>query len=186
LAQPWTKASAAQFAQTREKQRLFGQFTYGAVTWDRARRVIVKAEHLEQGPNRRFIVTNLTGEPQALYDGLYCPRGDAENRIKEQPLGLFADRTSCHDFVANQFRVLLSAAAYILRETLRREALTETELAQAQVDTIRLKLLKIGARVVGSVRRVVIHLAEGYPLQAVFARVLARLRALSVRFAPSG
>jgi len=185
-AQPWSETATAQFAQTKDKQRLFGQFTYGAATWDRERRVIVKAEHLEQGPNRRFVVTNLTGEPQALYDALYCQRGDAENRIKEQQLGLFADRTSCHDFVANQFRVLLSAAAYILLETLRREALTETELAQAQVDTIRLKLLKIGARVVGSIRRVVIHLAEGYPLQAVFARVLARLRAVSARFAPSG
>jgi hypothetical protein len=186
LARSWTEASAAQFAQTQEKQRLLGEFSYAAETWDRERRVIVKAEHLDQGPNRRFLVTNLAGAPQALYDDLYCPRGEAENRIKEQQLGLFADRTSCHDFGANQFRVLLSAAAYVLLETLRREALPETELAQAQVDTIRLKLLKIGARVVGSVRRVVIHLAEGYPLQALFARILARLHALPVCFVASG
>ena len=106
------------------------------------------------------------------------------NRIKEQQLGLFADRTSCHDFVANQFRVLLSAAAYILLDDLRRHALAETELAQAQVDTIRLKLLKIGARVVCSVRRVVIHLAEGYPLKDLFIRVLGCLRALTA-FSPA-
>ena len=185
-AKPWTEVSAARFAQTKEKQRLFGEFPYAAETWDRERRVIVKAEYLDQGPNSRFIVTNLAGEPQALYDDVYCQRGDAENRIKEQQLGLFADRTSCHDFVANQLRVLLSAAAYVLLDTLRREALRETELAQAQVDTIRLKLLKIGARVVCSVRRVVIHLAEGYPLKELFARILARLHALSVRFAASG
>jgi hypothetical protein len=148
--------------------------------------VIVKAEHWDQGPNRRFIVTSLSGEPQTLYDELYCQRGQAENRIKEQPLGLFADRTSCHDFVANQFRVLLSAAAYILPETLRREALKETELAQAQVDTLRLKLLKIGARVVCSVRRIMIHLAEGYPLKKLFACILGRLHALSVPLFASG
>ena len=181
LAKPWIETSAAQFAQTKQKQRLFGQFVYGAATWDRQRRVIVKAEHLEQGPNSRFVVTNLTGEPQALYDNLYCQRGDAENRIKEQQLGLFADRTSCHDFVANQFRVLLSAAAYILLDTLRREA-----LAQTQVDTIRLKLLKIGARVVCSVRRVVIHLAQGYPLKDLFAQILSRLHALPIRLVASG
>jgi hypothetical protein len=180
LAKPWTERSADRFAQTKDKQRLFGEFTYAAETWDRERRVIVKAEHLNQGPNSRFVVTNLTGEPQKLYDDLYCQRGEAENRIKEQQLGLFADRTSCHDFVANQLRVLLSAAAYILLDTLRREALRETELAQAQVDTIRLKLLKIGARVVCSVRRVVIHLAEGYPLKELFARILGRLHALPV------
>jgi hypothetical protein len=155
-AQPWITVSASQFAQTQEKQRLFGEFAYAAGTWDRERRVIVKAEHLGQGPNSRFVVTDLAGAPDALYDDLYCARGDAENRIKEQQLGLFADGTSCHDFVANQFRLLLlllSAAAYLLLETLRRETLKETELAQAQVETIRRTLLKIGARVVSSVRR---------------------------------
>jgi hypothetical protein len=186
LARPWTDASAAQFAKTNEKQRLFGEFPYAAETWDRQRRVIVKAEHLDQGPNSRFVVTNLLGDPQGLYDALYCQRGDAENRIKEQQLGLFADRTSCHDFVANQFRVLLSAAAYILLDSLRRHTLSGTELAHAQVDTIRLKLLKIGARVVCSVRRIVIHLAEGYPLKDLFARILGHLRALPAPFLASG
>jgi hypothetical protein len=176
-ARPWTEAAATPFALTHEKQRMFGEFVYGAETWDRERRVIVKAEHLTDGPNTRFVVTNLVGAPQTLYDEVYCQRGEAENRIKEQQLGLFADRTSCHDFVANQFRVLLSAAAYLLLDSLRRHALAETELAHAQVDTIRLKLLKIGARVVSSVRRVVIHLAESYPRKDLFAWVLDRLRA---------
>jgi hypothetical protein len=100
-----------------QKQRVFGELMYAADMWDKQRRVIVKAEHLQQGENTRFVVTNLAGQPQNLYDELYCQRGEAENRIKEQQLGLFADRTSCHDFVANQFRVLLSAAAYILMDT---------------------------------------------------------------------
>ena len=176
MSQQWTDKSKAQFEQMHQKQRLFGEFNYAADTWDRQRRVIVKAEHLQLGENTRFIVTNLTGESQRLYDDVYCQRGEAENRIKEQQLGLFADRTSCHDFVANQLRVLLSAAAYILMDTLRREGLAGTELASAQVGTIRLKVLKIGARIVCSVRRIVLHLAGGYPLKELFARVLARLR----------
>ncbi len=158
------------------KQRLFEEFAYAAATWDRKRRVIAKAEHGDQGENPRFVVTSLPGEPRALYDELYCQRGDAENRIKEQQLGLFADRTSCHVFLANQFRVLLSAAAYVLVETLRRVGLAGTELAAAQVTTIRLKLLKIGGRIVRSVRRVVIHLASSFTLQQTFATILRRLR----------
>ena len=175
FARPWMEAAKAQCEQSGQKQRIFGALTYGAETWDRPRRVIVKAEYLAQGENTRFVVTNLPGEPQALYDDLYCQRGEMENRIKEQQLGLFADRTSCHDFVANQFRVLLSAAAYLLIETLRREGLAQTELATAQVTTIRLKLLKIGARVVCSVRRIVLHLAGGYPYKELFAQILGRL-----------
>ena len=176
LAEQFTSISKTQFEQMQQKQRVFGEFMYAADMWDKQRRVIVKAEHLQQGENTRFIVTNLAGESQYLYDQLYCQRGEAENRIKEQQLGLFADRTSCHDFVANQFRVLLSAAAYILMDTLRREGLADTELANAQVDTIRNKLLKIGARVICSVRRIVLHLAGGYPFKELFACILARLR----------
>jgi hypothetical protein len=180
LARQWTDESAEQYKQTGQKQRIFGEFMYAAETWDCRRRVIVKAEHLEQGANTRFIVTNLEGEPQKLYDEVYCRRGEAENRIKEQQLGLFADRTSCHDFVANQFRVLLSGAAYILMDTLRRKCLADSELANAQVGTIRLKLLKIGARVVHSVRRIVIHLAGGYPFKQLFVQVLSRMSGLGV------
>jgi len=124
------------------------------------------------------VVTNLEGESQKLYDELYCQRGDAENRIKEQQLYLFAGRTSCHDFIANQFRVLLSAAAYILVDMLRREGLANSELANAQVGTIRLKLLKVGARVVHSVRRIVVHLAGGYPLKELFVQVLSGISGL--------
>jgi hypothetical protein len=165
----------ARYEATDEKQRLFGEFSYAANTWDRQRRVLAKAEFGPQGDNPRFVATSLAGDPQRLYDGVYCQRGEAENRIKEQQLGLFADRTSCHAFRANQFRVLLSAAAYVLMETLRREGLAGTELASAQVETIRLKLLKIGGRIVRSVRRVVLHLATPFPLQELFRTVLARL-----------
>jgi hypothetical protein len=158
------------------KQRRFEEFDYAANTWDRQRRIIAKAEHGEQGENPRFIVTSLAGDAQDLYDKLYCRRGDAENRIKEQQLGLFADRTSCHAFLANQFRVLLAAVAYVLVETLRRVGLAGTELAAAQAGTIRLKLLKIGGRIVRSVRRIAIHLASGFPLQNLFQKVLCNLR----------
>jgi hypothetical protein len=164
------------FRQTGQKQRLFEEFAYAAGTWDRPRRVIAKAEYSKQGENPRFVVTNLTADAQELYEQVYCQRGEAENRIKEQQLGLFADRTSCHDFLSNQFRVLLSAAAYVLMETLRRVGLAGTQLARAQVGTIRLKLLKIGGRIVRSVRRIVVHLASGCPMQEVFRTVLDQLR----------
>jgi len=175
LAQPLMQQAAAQFQQSQQKQRLFGELSYAAGTWDRQRRVIVKAEHSEPGENPRFIVTNLDDPGQELYERTYCARGEMENRIKEQQLGLFADRTSCHDFLANQFRVLLSAAAYVLMEFVRRVGVRGTELQAAQVGTIRLKLLKIGARLVQSVRRVVLHLAGGYPLKALFQQVVLRL-----------
>jgi hypothetical protein len=175
-AQPWTDQAQQQYQQTGQKQRIFAELSYAADTWDRPRRVIVKAEYGDKGDNPRFLVTSLPGDAQELYEKAYCQRGEAENRIKEQQLHLFAGRTSCHDFLANQFRVLLSAAAYVLVETLRRVGLAGTELAQAQVDTIRLRLLKIGARVVRSVRRIVLHLASGYPLQELLAGVLRRLQ----------
>jgi hypothetical protein len=163
---------------TGHKQRIFGEVTYAAKTWDRPRRVIVKAEYTDHGANPRFVVTNMPGQPQDLYDTVYCQRGNMENRIKEQQLGLFADRTSCHDFLANQFRLMLSSAAYVLVDGLRRLALVGTDMAAAQVQTIRIKLLKVGARVKASVRRVIFHLASGYPLQQLFRRVAARLQAL--------
>ena len=164
-----------QFRRTGQPQRIFGSFSYAAGSWDRTRRVIVKAEHNAQGANPRFVVANVPGDPQELYEDVYCQRGEMENRIKEQQLGLFADRTSCHRFVANQFRLLLSSAAYVLVQALRRTTLEGTELARAQVGTIRLKLFKVAARVVVSVRRVVFHLSSSYPYQAVFREVLERL-----------
>lgn len=163
------------FKETGQKQRLFGELTYAAARWDKQRRVIARIEHTDKGENPRFITTSLAGEGQQLYEQTYCGRGEVENRIKEQQLGLFADRTSCHDFVANQFRLLLSSLAYVLIETLRRTCLAGTELAQAQASTIRLKLLKIGALVQRSVRRIVIHLSESFPMREVFQTLAATL-----------
>jgi hypothetical protein len=165
-----------QYRRSGEPQRVFGSFSYAAASWDRSRRVIVKAEHLAKGANPRFVVTNVPGDPRELYEEVYCQRGEMENRIKEQQLGLFADRTSCHRFLANQFRLLLSSAAYVLMQALRRGPLAGTELARAQVGTIRLKLFKVAARVVVSARRVVFHLASSYPYQALFREVVAWVR----------
>ena len=175
LAVPWAEEAARQVQATGTKQRLFAEASYAAETWDRPRRVLIKAEHLADGPNTRFVVTSLPGDPQALYDERYCARGEMENRIKEQQLALFADRTSCHRFLANQFRLLLSAAAYVLVEALRRVGLAGTQEAKAQTGTIRLRLLKVGARMRVTARRVVLHLASGYPWQTLLRQVSARL-----------
>lgn len=121
------------------------------------------------------MVTNLPGDPQELYDDVYAKRGDMENRIKEQQRMLFADRTSCHDFQANQIRLLLSTFAYVLMDALRREYLKGTELETAQCNTIRLKLFKIAARVRVTVRRVWFHLASSYPYQTLFQTLSCRL-----------
>jgi len=159
--------------------RTFKEFLYAAGTWSRLRRIIAKAEHLVgDKANPRFIVTNLSGDPRELYEDNYCQRGDMENRIKEQQLFLFADRTSCHHFVANQFRVLLAAAAYIVLSHIRRAALAGTELAHADVATMRLKLLKIGAWVKKSVRRLVVKMASSYPWQSLFRIVAERLHVI--------
>ena len=165
----------AEFKKAGEKSRLFGETNYSAKTWDKERRMIIKSERLEQGLNTRFVVTNLTHRPQELYDDVYAMRGDMENRFKEQQLMLFADRTSCHDFQANQFRLLLSTFAYVLMDALRRDYLAGTELERAQCNTIRLKLFKIAARVKVSVRRVWLHLSSSYPHQALFQTLSSRL-----------
>lgn len=137
--------------------------------------MIAKLEITHKGPNPRFILTSLQGENQALYDDLYCARGDMENRIKEQQLGLFADRTSSTQWWANQFRLMLSSLAYILLETIRRTALKGTELERAQVSTIRLKLLKIGAVILRNTRRIRFLLSSHYPYQNLFKSVVLKL-----------
>jgi len=175
LAQPLIEQSEQAFVQTREKQRLFGEVHYAADTWDKARRVLVKAEHTDQGSNPRFVVTNLERPAQTLYDEVYCARGEMENRIKEQQLGLFADRTRCGGWWANQFRLLLSSCGYVLLERLRALGLAGTELARAQAGTIRLKLLKIGAVVLRNTRRVQLLLSSAYPYQRIFAQVFRAL-----------
>ena len=159
---------------------IFGTVSYAAKSRDRPRRVVVKAEHL-RGPdggksNPRFLVTNCAGDPRALYGDHYCPRGDVEKRIKEQQLGLFADRTSCHAFAANQFRVLLAAAAYVLCDQIRRTALVGSALGRAEVGTIRLRLLHVGGLVQKTVRRIVVRIAGSFPGQDLFRRVVDRLR----------
>ena len=157
-----------------EKVRLFKRFKYKADSWDKKRCIIAKAEHTAQGANPRFIVTGLAGNVQKIYDQVYCARGEMENRIKEQQLGLFSDRTSCHAWWANQFRLLLSSAAYVLLEALRRIGLSGTELARAQVGTIRLRLLKIGAVVTRNTRRIRLWLSSSFPLQELFCSCLER------------
>ena len=175
LAAPWMETAAQGFAGTGFKQRLFGEFAYAAGTWNAERRVIARIEHGPKGANPRYIVTNLESDAQDLYEKLYCARGDMENRIKEQQLDLFADRTSCHKWWPNQFRLLLSSLAYALVETIRRLGLAGTEMARAQAGTIPLKLLKIGAVIVRNTRRVRFQLSSACPDKALFTLVAARL-----------
>jgi hypothetical protein len=176
--------AAEQSRQTGRAARVFQEFAYQTrQSWSRARRVVAKAEHLERGSNPRFVVTSLGPEEwpaQALYEKLYCARGEMENRIKEQ-LMLFADRTSTAFLRSNQIRLYFSSAAYLLMHALRRLGLRGTELAQAQCATIRLKLLKIGAQIRVTVRRVWLSLAGGYPYVDLFRQVYAQLRAIPLR-----
>ena len=156
---------------TGKKQRLFTSIYYGAKTWDKKRRVIVKAEHTAMGSNPRFVVTNMTQSDRYLYDKLYCARGDMENRIKDQQLSLFANRVSCHRWWANQFRLLLSGMAYVLVEAFRRLALEGTELEKASPQTIRVKVFKIGAVVVRNTRRIRFLMSSAYPYQSLFRNI---------------
>jgi DDE family transposase len=172
-----------EYQRTGEPARAFAEFGYRTLsTWSRLRRVIAKAEHLPKGADPRFVVTSLSvdrREPRALYEEDYCARGEMENRIKEQPLHLFADRTSCRTMRANQIRSFFSSMAYVLLEALRRLGLSGTEMAGAQCQTIRLKLLKIGALVRVTVRKVWVSLASSCPYAALFRRVHERLSGLS-------
>jgi hypothetical protein len=169
-----------EFAATGKACRQFADFVYQTrKSWSRARRVVGKAEHLAKGANPRFVVTSLTSEEcdaRALYEDRYCARGEMENRIKEQQLCLFADRTSCQTMRANQLRLWLSSVAYVLLEALRERGLAGTDMARARCDTIRLKLLKIGAVVRVTVRRVWVSLSGSYPYQELFRQVLDNLR----------
>jgi len=153
--------------QTGETEHEYGECRYAARTWDRERRVIIKAEVVqhagrEMRDNPRFVVTNLKRAPRRVYERVYCQRGEIENRIKELHHGLSLDRTSCTRFLANQLRVLLTAAAYVLMQEIRAAAV-RTSLARAQVGTLRERLFKLGAEVVVSVRRIVLHLPAAFP-----------------------
>ena len=163
------------FAATGHKVRWFTDIHYGARSWDRVRRVIAKIEYSQHGVNPRYVVTNLEGGARHLYDKIHCARGDMENRIKENQLDMFGDRTSCQHWWPNQFRLLLSSLAYTLIEAIRRIALQGTELARAYVGTIRLKLFKIGAVILKNTRRIRFLLASGCPYQELYFLVANRL-----------
>jgi hypothetical protein len=174
-------AQAAQLhQQTGQPARAFTEFAYPTTTgsWSRSRRVVAKAEQLDGKENPRFVVTSLGAEEwaaQRLYEELYCERGEMENRIKE-PLSLFAYRVSAETMRANQLRVYFAAMAYVLLHGLRRLGLKGTELERAQATTIRLRLLKIGAQMRITVRKVWLSMASSYPLQQVFGQVYRNLR----------
>lgn len=164
---------------TEKAARVFAEFPYRTrKSWTRDRRVVAKAEYLDKGENPRFVVTSLASEPwtaRDLYEKAYCARGEMENRIKEQ-MHLFADRLSTDEMNGNQLRMYFSALAYTLVEALRRLGLKGTEWAQAQVDTIRLKLFKIGAIVHVSVRRILFRMSSNYPWKGIYAQVFRALR----------
>jgi hypothetical protein len=164
---------------TEKAQRRFVELEYKTrESWSCSRRVVAKAEHLEKGSNPRFIVTNLPKEEwpgKELYEETYCARGEMENKIKEQQLYLFADRTSAGKFEANQLRLWFSSLAYVLFSGLRRMGLKGTELEKARSDTIRLKLLKLGAQVKVTVRRLWLKLSSSYPFKELFRKVWKNL-----------
>ena len=176
------EAAEHEYKRTGEAARVFKDFRYQTLdSWRRERRVIGKAEYLSMGSNPRFVVTSISPEDidaKTLYEKEYCARGNMENRIKEQQLDLFADRTSTSLMRSNQIRLWFSSVAYTLLEALRRLGLEGTEFERAQCGTIRLKLLKIGAQVRISVRRILVSMASGYPYVSLFAEVYRKLRML--------
>ena len=172
---PTLEKAKDNFERSFKKQRLFTQFNYGAKSWSRERKVIGKAEYGTQGENTRFVVTNLEGDPEGLYDTLYCARGDMENQIKQLKLDLFSDRTSCHLWWSNQLRLLLSSLAYILVERLRALGLKGSALAKVQINTIRLKLFKVGGIVIRNTRRIRFLLSSSFPYQDLFTKAAERL-----------
>jgi len=171
------------YEQTQKAARVFHEFGYQTrKSWSRERRVVGKAEVLALGNNPRFIVTNLTAAHHCgpeLYEQVYCARGDMENRIKEQQLALFADRTSTATMRANQLRLYFSSIAYTLMVGLRRLGLAGTAMAQAQCQTIRLKLLKIGAQVRLTVRKVWVSFSSACPYAQTFKQVFRNLAVMT-------
>jgi hypothetical protein len=183
LAEPQMQQARQLSQESGRTEHVYGEGRYAAQSWLAARRVIFKAEVVrhegrEAKDNPRFVITNLKQNPQWIYEQVYCERGDIENRIKELHHGLEIDRTSCTKFWANQFRVLMTAAAYVLMQELRLRA-AQTDCARAQVGTLRERLLKLGAYVVVSVRRVVIHLPVSFPFRASFRKIALTFGALS-------
>ena len=171
------KKSRSKYVKTGKAHRQYKQFCYKTLkSWSKSRKVIGKAEYLPKGENPRFIVTTLEGDADNLYEKVYCARGDMENRIKEKQLYLFADRTSTQLLRSNQLRLWFSSVAYVIMSYLRDIGLKGTLLDNAQCETIRLKLFKIGARIKISVRRIYVTMSESYPLQEVFKEVLQNIQ----------
>lgn len=164
----WEGLLKVEYAKTGVKQRQVREFVYAADSWERERRIVTRLEFGAQGNNPRFVVTNLDLAAEALYDDLYCQRGEAENRIKETQLDLFGTRASSHRFLSNWLRVMFAALAYTLMQRLRAIALAGTDLARATAATIRVKLLKIGAAVIRNTRRVRILFASHHPMRDTF------------------
>ena len=178
--EPQMQQAAQIHQETGKPARVFTEFSYETTTgsWSRPRRVVAKAEQLDGKENPRFVVTNLSAEDwpaQGLYEELYCARGEMENRIKEQ-LPLFAYRVSAETMSANQLRLYLAAMAYVLMHGLRRLGPKGTELERAQATTIRLRLLKIGAQIRITVRKVWLSMSSGFPLQRLFGQAYQNLR----------
>lgn len=163
------------FQLTGEDKKFYAEFSYQAESWSCRRRVIVKAEYNEKGPNTRFIVTNQSGTPENIYKNRYCARGDMENRIQEHKVSLSGKRTSCKAWYANQFRILLSTLAYILVDTIRQAGLKKTGNDILRCCNLRLKLLKIGAVVVRTSRKLKVCISTSYPLPKIFTEVAAAL-----------
>jgi hypothetical protein len=181
LAEAALKTARRRSRRTGQSQRVYTSFRYATRTWGRTRRVLMKAEVVclpgrTPRDNPRFVVTSLKGRAQSIYEREYCARGEVENRVKELKLGLEIDRTSCSRFLANQFRVLMTAAAYVLMQEIRLAA-NGTRWARAQVSTIRDHVLKLGARVIASVRRIVVHLPTSYPYLDDWRRLATALGA---------
>jgi len=180
-AEPWMQQARAATAKSGQTEHLYGELRYAAKSWSRQRRIIVKAEvvcHDGRAPrdNARFVITNLRAAPRRLYEDIYCQRAQIELRIKELHYGLEIDRTSCTRFWANQFRVLMTAAAYVLMQELRTRA-AGTECARAQVWTLRERLFKLGVWLTRSVRRVVLHLPQSAPWRSDWCQIARRLGA---------
>lgn len=179
LAAPLCAQAAAEYATTQRFVRRFAWLSYAADTWPQPRSIVLKVEHGERGANPRFLVTTLTEfAPDLIYDRAFCPRGQSENFIKDLKNALAADRLSCHRFVANAFRLFLHAVAYRLMHALRAAAAIVTPaLGSLQMDTLRLRLLKVAAHVTSSVRRVLVRLSRAFPLAATFCAIAQQLGA---------
>jgi hypothetical protein len=171
-----SKQAEDEFNKTNEKQKFFGEVNYQAGSWDKERRVIMKSEHNEKGPNKRFVVTNIDNvTPESLYNEYYTPRGDFERIIDDLKNGFSGDRLSCHRFIANQFRLLMAVFQYEAIQLFKEYCLNDTELATSQAETIRRTIIKIGARVKATTRRIWVECCSAYPYKNLINIIINRI-----------